>query len=69
MVAHAQRSSYTALLEAGVSVWLEPEPYVLHSKFFTVDEDLAVIGSSHTDYRGVTRPGLGVRQILTGADE
>jgi cardiolipin synthase A/B len=51
MVFHAQRSYYTALLEAGIRIWLYPEPYVLHSKFFTVDDDLAVIGTSNMDYR------------------
>jgi cardiolipin synthase A/B len=51
MVFHAQRSYYQALLDAGVRIWLYPEPYVLHAKFFTVDGDLAVIGSSNMDYR------------------
>jgi cardiolipin synthase len=51
MVAHAQRSYYAALLEAGVRIWLYPSPFVLHAKHFTVDEDLAVIGSSNMDYR------------------
>ena len=40
MVAHAQRSYYLALLEAGVRIWLYPSPFVLHAKHFTVDEDL-----------------------------
>ena len=39
MVFHAQRSYYEALLEAGVRIWLYPEPYVLHAKHFTVDDD------------------------------
>lgn len=51
MVFHAQRSYYQALLEAGVRIWLYPAPYVLHSKFFTVDDELAVVGSSNLDYR------------------
>jgi cardiolipin synthase len=51
MVAHAQRSYYQGLLDAGVRIWLYPEPYVLHAKFFTVDDDLAVIGSSNMDFR------------------
>ncbi len=51
MVAHAQRSYYGALLGAGVRIWLYPSPFVLHAKHFTVDEDLAVIGSSNMDYR------------------
>ena len=32
-------------------IWLYPSPFVLHAKHFTVDEDLAVIGSSNMDYR------------------
>ena len=51
MVAHAQRSYYEALLRAGIRIWLYPEPFVLHAKHFTVDDDLAVIGSSNMDYR------------------
>ena len=51
MVGHAQRSYYEALLEAGVRIYLYPAPYVLHSKHFTVDDDVAVIGSSNMDMR------------------
>jgi cardiolipin synthase len=51
MVFHAQRSYYEALLDAGVRIWLYPEPYVLHAKHFTVDDTLAVIGSSNMDMR------------------
>ena len=51
MVAHAQRSYYRQLLEAGIRIWLYPEPDVLHAKHFTVDDELAVIGSSNMDYR------------------
>jgi cardiolipin synthase A/B len=51
MVAHAQRSYYEALLTAGVRIWLYPEPYVLHAKHFTVDDRVAVVGSSNMDMR------------------
>ena len=51
MVGHAQASYYEALLEAGVRIWLYPAPFVLHSKRFTVDDDVAVIGSSNMDLR------------------
>ena len=51
MVAHAQRSYYEALLRAGVRIWLYPEPYVLHAKHFTVDDTIAVVGSSNMDMR------------------
>ncbi len=51
MVFHAQRSYYQALLDVGVRIHLYPAPFVLHSKFFTVDDDVAVVGSSNMDYR------------------
>jgi cardiolipin synthase len=51
MVGHAQASYYKALLEAGIKIWLYPAPAILHSKHFTVDEDVAVIGSSNMDMR------------------
>ena len=51
MVHHAQRSYYRALLEAGVKVWLYPEPTILHTKFLTIDDDVSVIGSSNMDMR------------------
>jgi cardiolipin synthase A/B len=51
MVHHAQCSYYNALLKAGVKIYLYPAPYVLHSKHFSVDDDVAVIGSSNMDIR------------------
>jgi cardiolipin synthase len=51
MVHHAQSSYYEALLRAGVRIHLYPAPYVLHSKHFTIDDDVAVIGSSNMDLR------------------
>jgi cardiolipin synthase len=51
MVHHAQCSYYEALLRAGVRIYLYPAPYVLHSKHFTIDDDVAVIGSSNMDMR------------------
>lgn len=51
MVHHAQRSYYQSLLDAGVTIWLYPEPAILHTKFLTVDDDIAVIGSSNMDIR------------------
>lgn len=51
MVYHAQRSYYEALLRAGVRIYLYRAPSVLHSKHFTVDDDVAVIGSSNMDVR------------------
>jgi cardiolipin synthase A/B len=51
LVYHAQRSYYTTLLEAGVRIFLYPPPYILHSKHFSIDDDVAVIGSSNMDIR------------------
>jgi len=51
LVYHAQRSYYEALLRAGVSIYLYRAPTVLHAKHFTIDDDIAVIGSSNMDIR------------------
>lgn len=51
LVHHAQRSYYEALMKAGVRIFLYPKPLVLHAKHFTVDSDVAVIGSSNMDMR------------------
>lgn len=51
LVYHAQRSYYEALLDAGVVIWLYKAPTILHSKHFSIDDDVAVIGSSNMDMR------------------
>ena len=51
VVYHAQRSYYEVLLRAGVRIWLYPAPTVLHAKHVTIDEEVAVIGSSNMDMR------------------
>ncbi len=51
MVYHAQRSYYEALLKAGVKIWLYRTPYILHSKSMTIDDEVAIIGSSNMDMR------------------
>ena len=51
LVYHAQRSYYEALLRAGVRIYLYPAPYILHAKHFTIDDEVAVIGSSNMDMR------------------
>ncbi len=51
LVYHAQRSYYEALLTAGVRIFLYPAPFILHAKHFSIDEDIAVIGSSNMDIR------------------
>ena len=51
LVYHAQRSYYEQLLRAGVHIWMYKAPYILHAKHFTIDDDVAVIGSSNMDMR------------------
>ncbi|MEO7904734.1 MAG: cardiolipin synthase [Candidatus Saccharimonadales bacterium] len=51
MVGHAQRSYYDQLLRAGVIIYLHRAPLLLHSKHITIDDDIAVIGSSNMDIR------------------
>ncbi|MFF0911701.1 cardiolipin synthase [Microbacterium enclense] len=51
MVYHAQRSYYEALLNAGVVIWMYRKPFILHSKSLTIDDEVAVIGSSNMDMR------------------
>lgn len=50
-VGNAQRSFYEELLEAGVKIYLYNAPILLHSKHLTIDDDIAVIGSSNMDIR------------------
>jgi cardiolipin synthase len=51
MVGHAQRSYYEQLLRAGVVIYLHTAPVLLHSKHMTIDDDIAIIGSSNMDVR------------------
>lgn len=51
IVYHAQRSYYEALLKAGVRIWIYRKPYILHTKSLTIDDEVAVIGSSNMDMR------------------
>ncbi|HWI31155.1 MAG TPA: cardiolipin synthase [Microbacterium sp.] len=51
LVYHAQRSYYGELLRAGVRIFLYPAPYILHAKHFSIDDEVAVIGSSNMDIR------------------
>ncbi|HJB10401.1 MAG TPA: cardiolipin synthase [Candidatus Brachybacterium merdavium] len=51
LVYHAQRSYYTALLEAGVKIWLYRAPTILHAKHVTIDDSVTVVGSSNMDIR------------------
>ncbi len=51
LVWHAQRSYYGALLRAGVRIYCYPAPFILHAKHFSVDDEVALIGSSNMDMR------------------
>lgn len=51
LVYHAQRSYYQVLLRAGVKIWMYRAPFILHSKSMTIDNEVAVIGSSNMDMR------------------
>ncbi len=50
-VAHAQRSYYEQLLDAGVHIYLHRKPVLVHSKFMIVDEEVSTVGSSNMDMR------------------
>jgi cardiolipin synthase len=67
MVFHAQCSYYQALLEAGIRIYRYPSPAVLHSKYFSIDDDVAVIGSSNMDMRSFAL-NHEVSMMLTGGD-
>src|SRR6266849_6009013 len=51
LVSHAQRSYYEELLKAGVKIYWYPAPVLLHAKHISIDDDIAVIGSSNLDIR------------------
>lgn len=51
IVSRAQRSYYSELLEAGVAIHLYHPPFLLHAKHLSIDNDVAVIGSSNVDIR------------------
>ena len=67
MVFHAQCSYYQALLEAGIRIYRYPSPAVLHSKYFSIDDDVAVIGSSNMDMRSFAL-NHEVSMMVTGRD-
>jgi len=51
LVYHAQGSYYEELLKAGVKIYRYRAPVILHSKSISIDDDIAVIGSSNMDIR------------------
>lgn len=51
MVGHAQRSYYEELLRAGVQIALYKKPQLVHEKYMSIDDEVAIIGSSNLDRR------------------
>ena len=51
LVGHAQRSFYEELLGAGVEIYLYQTPAFLHTKQVTIDDEVAILGSSNLDIR------------------
>ena len=51
LVYYAQGSYYEELLKAGVNIYRYRAPLMLHSKSISIDDDIAVIGSSNMDIR------------------
>lgn len=66
LVYHAQRSYYEELLRAGVRIWLYRSPTVLHAKHVTIDDQIAVIGSSNMDMRSFSL-NLEISVMVRGA--
>lgn len=50
-VGNAERSYYEDLLSAGVKIYQYKAPVLLHTKTISIDDDIAVIGSSNLDMR------------------
>src|SRR5690606_28298406 len=67
LVHHAQQSYYQQLLEAGVRIHRYPAPMVLHTKCFTVDDEVAVVGSSNMDMRSFSL-NMEISVMLLGKD-
>lgn len=67
IVQRAQNSYYDTLLAAGVRIFQYPAPAVLHSKHLSVDDAVAVIGSSNLDVRSFTL-NFEVSLVCTGGD-
>ena len=66
VVYHAQRSYYEQLLKAGVRIWLYRAPTILHAKHITIDDEVAVIGSSNMDMRSFSLD-LEISVMIKGA--
>ncbi len=53
ITSRAQRSYYEEFLEAGIAIHLYDPPNFLHAKHMSIDDDIAVIGSSNMDVRSL----------------
>ncbi len=51
LVSRAQRSYYQEMLETGVRVFAVRAPALIHAKHISIDDDIALIGSSNFDVR------------------
>jgi cardiolipin synthase len=51
LVSRAQRSYYEEMLDAGVKIHTVCAPAFIHAKHLSIDDDIAVIGSSNMDVR------------------
>lgn len=67
MVQHAQQSYYETLLRSGIRIQRYPDPDVLHSKLFTIDDDVAVFGSSNMDMRSFSL-NMEVSVMMVGSE-
>jgi len=67
LVQRAQNSYYDVLLAAGVRIFRYPAPAVLHAKHLSVDDAVAVVGSSNLDVRSFTL-NFEVSLVCTGGD-
>lgn len=67
LVYHAQRSYYEELLTAGVRIFMYKPPYILHAKHFTIDSEVAVVGSSNMDQRSFGL-NMEVSMVVHGVD-
>src|SRR5690606_2867224 len=56
-----------ALLRAGVRIWMYRRPYILHTKTLTIDDEVAVIGSSNMDMRSFGL-NLELSMLVRGAE-
>lgn len=64
---YAQRSYYEQLLRAGIRIHLYPAPFILHAKHLSIDDDVAVVGSSNMDRRSFSL-NLEISLMLVGSD-